>query len=521
MDKKVVVAIVVVLIIGVSIGFFLGHISTSPSVSPTSSSSNSKVSASSSNSTASSKANSNVTFNVYMDGILFTDFYYPSNSPSSSDPSNFNMYGMTSNRDPVIPGSLNVSWTTPLMGNFEQNLTLWNQLNKEYGKSFGAAYRQATGIAVGPTEANGMVYVSSDAGWVYGINEMDGKIVFSLYTPGTLSMWEPLVYHGIGIVGLGSAMFDYQQGALNGFGGGHRGQYTGINGLLAFNATDGKPLWIDLTRSQAMPTGVVNGGIVYWDDGDGVIHATNITNGKTLWTFEYDGSGNMASLDFYHGIVIAGFSQAYPTNMSALVGVYASNGSEAWMIKLPYATTSAVGDAVMSVYDGYLVDGFLGYGNGTLPLLSHIYSRQVILVANATTGKVLWTANVTNGFVHPGDTNNGYNPEIVGNIIYEPTIAGNLMAYNLTNGKVIWSSPKLSNGVLQADPTYYNGYLFVPAGSSIAVLNSTNGQVVNVFHTEFIMRQQMIIVGNTLIEASGTNYVFAVPVYDVIHESSI
>ncbi len=92
-----------------------------------------------------------------MDGILFTDYLYPSNIPSSSDPSSFNMYGMTSNRDPVISGNLNVSWLTPLMGNFEQNMTLWNEINQKLGKSFGAAYRQATGIAVGPTEANNIV----------------------------------------------------------------------------------------------------------------------------------------------------------------------------------------------------------------------------------------------------------------------------------------------------------------------------------------------------------------------------
>jgi len=521
MDKRIatvlIVGLVIGLLIGGTVGFFFSH--SSPSSEITSSS---EYSSSESQVTPTTlHQQENETFNVYMDGILFTDYFYPSNIPSSSDPSSFNMYGMTSNRDPVISGNLNVSWLTPLMGNFEQNMTLWNEINQKLGKSFGAAYRQATGIAVGPTEANNIVYVSSDAGWVYGVNEFTGKIIFMLYTPGTLSMWEPVVYNGIGIVGLGSAMFDYQQGALNGFGGGHRGQYTGINGLLAFNATTGKPLWLDLTRSQAMPTGVVENGTVYWDDGDGVIHATNVTNGKTLWTYEYDGSGNMASLDYYHGIVIAGFSQAYPTNVSALVGVYASNGSLAWMIKLPYATTSAVGDAVMAVYNGYLVDGFLGFAKGSMPLLKDINSRQVLLVANATTGKIIWTENVTNGTVHPGDTNNGYNPEVVNGVIYEPTIEGKVIAYNLTTGNILWESPKLSNGVLQAAPTYYNGYLLVPAGTSIAVLNSTNGNVINVFHTQFIMRQQMMVVCNTVIEASGTNYLFAVPFYDLLHDSSI
>ncbi|BCU69931.1 hypothetical protein KN1_12280 [Stygiolobus caldivivus] len=457
------------------------------------------------------------TYQVYLDGIEFTDIFYPQNLPNVSiGPSNYTMFGMTPNRDPVIHANLTARWTTPLIGNFEQNMTLWNQIVKELGKSFGSAYRQATGIAVGPTEANGIVYVASDAGWVYGINVFNGKIIFELNTPGTLSMWEPLVWKGIGLVGLGGAMFDYQQGALNGFGGGHRGQYTGINGLLAFNATSGKPLWLVLTRAQAMPTGVIANGVVYWDTGDGSIYATNISNGKTLWVYHYDGSGNMASLDYYNGIVIAGFSQTYPTNMSAIVGVYAENGSPAYIIKLPFATTSSAGDAVMAVWNGYIVDGILGFQNGHSPLLSHISSREVMIVANATTGQIIYMMNITNITTHPSDTNNGFNPAIINGIIYQPTIAGNLMAINITNGKILWESPQLTKGWLQPQPTYYNGMLFVPAGNAIAVLNASNGQIIALYHTQLIMRQQLIIVGNTVIETSGTNWVFAIPISQIL-----
>lgn len=504
-ESVIAIIIVVLLIISGGIGFYLGKLSSS------------KIYVTTITKTMTAIKQNYTEYNVYLNGIEFIDIFYPQNLPNSTiGPKNYVMFGLTPNRDPVIDGNLSVKWETPLIGNFEQNLTLWNDIVNHVGKSFGSAYRQATGIAVGPTEANGIVYVASDAGWIYGINVFNGKIIFELYTPGTLSMWEPLIWNGIGLVGLGGAMFDYQQGALNAFGGGHRGQYTGINGLLAFNATNGKPLWLILTRAQAMPTGVIVNGVVYWDTGDGTIYATNISNGKILWEYHYDGSGNMASLDYYDGIVIAGFSQSYPMNMSAIVGVYANNGSLAYIIKLPFATTSSAGDAVMAVWNGYLVDGILGFQKGNLPILSNIDSREVLIVANVTTGKIIYIMNITNITTHPSDTNNGFNPEIVNGIIYQPTIAGKIIAINISNGRILWESQQLTKGWLQAEPTYYNGMLFVPAGNTIYVLNASNGKIIATYTTQFIMRQQLIIIGNTIIETSGTNWVFAVPISEIL-----
>jgi outer membrane protein assembly factor BamB len=152
---------------------------------------------------------------------------------------------------------------------------------------------------------------------VYAINVYDGEIIFKLLLLGTLSMWMPLIYHGILYLGLGGAMFDYRQGLLNAYGG---GQYTGLSGLLAVYATTGKPLWLILTKSQAMPTGIIVNNTLVFDDGDGNVYCVTPYNGKILWKFSYDGSGNLASLDYYKGIVIAGFSRSYPVNTSALVG---------------------------------------------------------------------------------------------------------------------------------------------------------------------------------------------------------
>jgi len=462
-----------------------------------------------------------IKYNVYLDGINFIDCYYPANSVDLNYifNTNFLMFGYNFNREPLIGGNINVSWFLPLPYNYEPNLTLWTHNVNSLGKGWAAAYRQTVGCAVGPSEANGIIYATSNSGPVYGIDIYTGKIIFKLLSPGTLSMWMPLVYHGVLYLGPGGAMFDYQQGLLNALGGGHRGQYTGINGLLAVNATSEKPLWFILTKSQAMPTGIIINNTLVFDDGDGNIYGVNPNNGKILWNFSYDGSGNMASLD-YDRIVIAGFSKAYPVNTSAIVGVYVDNGSLAWIIKLPFAVTSSVGDAVPAIYNGYLVDGFLGYANGQGPYLSDVNAREVLLVANATSGKILILENVTDKTTHPSDTNNGYNPLVIDGTIYLPTIAGTIEAFNL-QGRLLWSSPVISTTVIQSAPLMYYNYLIATTGPNIVILNVSNGKIINVYHTPFIIRQQPIIIGQTLIETTSTNWVFALPVSDIIHGSGV
>lgn len=128
---------------------------------------------------------------------------------------------------------------------------------------------------------------------MYAINVHNGKIMFKLLLPGTLSIWIPLMYRGILYLGLGGAMFDYQQGLLNAYGRGLRGQYTGLFGLLAVNANTGRPLWLILTKSQAMPTGIIVNITLVLDDGDGNIYGvtpimvkycgSSLTTGAGIW----------------------------------------------------------------------------------------------------------------------------------------------------------------------------------------------------------------------------------------------
>jgi len=59
--------------------------------------------------------------------------------------------------------------------------------------------------------------------------------------------------------------------------------------------------------------------------------------------------------------------------------------------------------------------------------------------------------------------------------------------------------------------------LFVPDLNDITVLNATTGFIITNYTTNYVYAiQQPLIVGNTLIEDSITNYAYAIPISDII-----
>ncbi|ARM74652.1 DUF929 family protein [Acidianus manzaensis] len=461
-------------------------------------------------------------FITYLHGFGFTTYYYPGNQSSTFGPSEWLMYANSPNRNPIFSGNLNANWVYKQANAFQYgNITAWEEDNQLLGSEFGSGYEQAAGDAVGPSFANGVVYVGSDSGQLYAINAQTGETIWELTTPAAVIMSEPVVYDGMVYVGLGPATFTYEQGKLNAYGGGHRGLYTGLTGMLAVNATDGVPEWLFLTKSEVMPTAVAYNGMIMFDDGDGNVYAVNANSGKLIWNYSYDGSANMASLDLYQGngyaLLITAFSPGYPVNMSAIVALYVNNGSPAYILKVPFAYGSSVGDAVPAVYGEYLVDSFMGYPVYHGVYLNQIDVRQVLLVANVTNGKIIYVENIT-GYGHPGDDNNGFSPLVYGGVIYVPShINRTVAAYNLTNGKLIWISPKMNHASLADQPVYYKDYIIVPDFDHITVLNASNGDLVNKYYVGVDLgKDQPLIIGNTLIDSSIFGYVIAIPISEIL-----
>ncbi|MCG3109679.1 Outer membrane protein assembly factor BamB [Metallosphaera sp. J1] len=506
MEYKILVGIVLALLVGVGIGYAFSE-TTHTSVKVV-------------------RPSPSYQMNLYqVDGFPVCVYYFPQNLPNLTEGS-WTLFDNSQNRVPYVQGDLNTSWVyQQIMPAFSfNNITGWLKLIKTFTPEFREGYVQMMGDAVPPSYANGIVYVSASDGVLYAINALTGKSVFVAMLPDTL-MSQPLIYHGLVYVGLGGAFFTYGQGLLNAFGGGHRGEFTGLSGLMALNASTGKPVWFFQTKSQVMPTPVILNDTIYFDDGDGYIYAVNAETGSLIWRTGPFGTANMASLDYVNAsngtILVAGFSSAYPQNVSSLVGIYTS-GKIAWVTKLPFTYDSGPGDAVMAVSGDYVVDGFIsGYPLHHGPLFNETLAREIVITLNETNGQIIWIRNVS-GYVLPTGANNGESPAVVnGHIYINDRKDGKILALNLSNGAVIWEDPLVRGAPGLIGPTYVDGYILNPDFEYIQVINASTGKVVNLYPTgQDLVIDTPLVVGNTIIVDGGFGYVEAIPLYYVIHNTT-
>ncbi|BDC17259.1 PQQ-binding-like beta-propeller repeat protein [Acidianus sp. HS-5] len=451
--------------------------------------------------------------------------YFQTNSHVVQNGS-WTLFDNSQNRIPTVSGDLNVSWVyQQLMPAFSfNNISGWLKLIKTYSPKFREGYVQMAGDAVPPSYADGIVYVASSDDMLYAINVTNGNTIFIAQMPDTL-MSQPLIYHGMVYVGLGGAFFTYSQGLLNAYGGGHRGEFTGLSGLMALNATNGKPIWFFQTKSQVMPTPVIIGNVIYFDDGNGYVYAVNADTGKLIWKLGSFGTANMASLDYVNTsngtIIVAGFSSAYPINISQIVGIY-TYGKIAWITKLPFTYDSGPGDAVIAVSGDHVVDGFIsGYPIHKGPLFNETLVREVVLALNGTNGHIIWIRNVS-GYTLPTGANNGESPAIVGHYVFiNNRKDGLIMALNLSNGNTIWEDHLARGAPGLIGPTYVDGYILNPDFEYIQVINATTGKLINLYPTgQDLVIDTPLVVGNTVIVDGAFNYVEAIPLYYVIHNTT-
>lgn len=294
---------------------------------------------------------------------------------------------------------------------------------------------------------------------------------------------------------------------------------------MALNSTTGKPVWFFITKSQVMPTPVILNGVVYFDDGDGYMYALNATSGSEVWRIGSFGTANMASLDYANDsgriILIAGFSSAYPVNYSSLVGV-STNGTVLWRTPLPFTYDSGPGDAVMSVYGNYLVDGFIsGYPVRHGPLFNETLVREVVMTLNVTDGRLIWLRNVS-GYVLPTGANNGESPSVVkGMILVNDRKDHVIYALNLSDGRELWNDSLVPAAPGLIGPVYVDGLVLNPDFQYIQVINATTGKVVNLYPVgQDTVIDTPTVVGDTVFVDGGFGYVEAIPLYYLVHNTT-
>lgn len=119
-----------------------------------------------------------------------------------------------------------------------------------------------------PTYHNGVVYVGSEDGSIYAINDEDGTLKWK-YNTGETIISKPAMYEGINsnIVMVGSS----------------------DKKLYALDSDTGNVQWFYETEGSVLSDPLVYGNNVCFGSGDGYIYCVDITNGTLKWRYKTNG----------------------------------------------------------------------------------------------------------------------------------------------------------------------------------------------------------------------------------------
>jgi outer membrane protein assembly factor BamB len=239
--------------------------------------------------------------------------------------------------------------------------------------------------------SNGIAYIVTYSGKIYGYNATTGTLLF--ITPlRTFNRFDGMPAVSNGLLYMGS----------------------GEGRLYAYNARTGTPAWISFVRNGFNSSPTISNNILYINSTSGHLLAFNATTGTMLWRYYYK----------------YGFSSpAVDNNM-----VFASTGSRVLAFN---ATTGArLWRSVVGNFNDHPI-----VTNGTIYIGS---SNGMVFALNETSGATEWSSSIASGYVSVTAITNG--------ILYVNSNSG-LVAVDATTGASLWTSTVggsaiVANGVL-------------------------------------------------------------------------
>jgi len=388
---------------------------------------------------------------------------------------------------------------------------------------------QMAGEPLGVTLADNLLFATEDSmmGSISAINPVTGQIVWTATGLAGQAMNNAIVYNGLVIVSVGGVCFTFSQFVHY-----ETHHYNEImrarNGAVyAFNATDGRLVWMRFTKGEAMPAPAIYHGILAYTTGGGCFVGLNATTGQMLWKDVFPGyMGNMASVNYYvtHNgtpLFIAGFTYTVAP-YGFLIAVNGYNGHLAWNATMPspyVGANTGLGDVPPAVDQqaGLVIDNDIANFNSTANTVD-----TVTFALNATTGKPVWATNLGKGIIPPAFK--GGMPLIHRNFVYvgAPSL-GIVAKLYVNNGSIVWETrlpdlkiPPTLPGGPRGSPTYYHGLLWVAGGSRVYVLNPNTGAVLSMYYIGGRMGiVNPVIAGGTMYLSNSYGWVVAVPLSQI------
>ncbi|KAF2330693.1 PQQ-binding-like beta-propeller repeat protein [Flavobacterium daemonense] len=377
-----------------------------------------------------------------------------------------------------------------------------------------------------PIAKNGAIYIGSEDGFLYSINEKSGKENWKFKTNGAIhssfSIFENIIYFG---------SFDGNYYAINTKNGKEVWKFkTGGEHWLGENGMWGmKPetqymedLW-DFFLSSPVVYANGKSALTIFGSSDGNIYAVNAKTGNLKWKFKTNGSVHGSPVIDKNKIYIGGWD-------TVLYALDAETGKEIWR----FATGTQTGfkgiQSSVAIADGKVFFG----------------ARDPFLFAlDAETGKLIWKYNAENSwilssavikdntiYVGTSDTyallaidvktgqekyrfkGNGYiysSPAISGNTIYFGDFTGNFFALNLlSNGKEFnfvstENRKKLATSILKDEVI---NFAYAAKNADLYVYDN-NKKVMDEFYKLGSIVSSPVVNNNTVYFGSADGYLYA------------
>ena len=131
-------------------------------------------------------------------------------------------------------------------------------------------------ISASPTFADGTVFIGNNIGTLYAIDAATGRIKWKHHVSNDL-MSEPLLYHGLVIVGEGNANSVGPAPGIPLVVG------SGLSAIIAFDERTGAIRWRKPLHGSGMPTPAIINGVLVHHDGAGWIAALDPLTGSTIY----------------------------------------------------------------------------------------------------------------------------------------------------------------------------------------------------------------------------------------------
>lgn len=367
---------------------------------------------------------------------------------------------------------------------------------------------QRIGFATGVSVANGMVFGGQSARRVYAVNAVTGKEVWAFSAINEI-MNTPVVADGLVFAGAGDTGFDFSK--LLAFKDGKpvsRG--LGFSGYYALDAKTGKQVWRYDTKGEAMPGALYKDGTLYFGTGDGNVYALDGKTGKEKWKTNIGGFVSMSSTNALGNLLYVGSSA--PNFVYALD---INTGQIVWKQTIPGIANTGMGDNSPAVdpKSGLVIQ------NSVVDSNSQDKTIDVAAFAmDAKTGQIKWQTKLGRGPTPPAFKAGV--PMVQGDRVYMGSPAtSKLYALSLSDGHILWTLdiPHAGKaGAGRGSPTYYQGKLYLAAGSNVFKINPDNGKIEG--QAQLGGRFGIVnpvIVGGTMYLANSWGWILAVPLTSI------